>query len=78
MCTQVLVCPYHLSFVAVGSLADYCLVFFYLCRKLFPVIDLVVLIAINWKEMEYAEMTFDSVIGPTFRNNKETLKKFTD
>lgn len=27
--------------------------------------------------MEYAELAFDSVIGPTFRNNRETLDKFT-
>ncbi len=44
---------------------------------MFPVIDLIVLVTLNWKEMEYAELAFDSVIGPTFRNNRETLDKFT-
>ena len=27
--------------------------------------------------MEYAELAFDSVINPAFRNNRETLEKFT-
>jgi len=47
-------------------------------RNIFPVIDLIVLVGLNWKEMEFAELAFSSVIGPVYRNNRESLEKVTD